>query len=95
MILIQRLQKYRLYHQAKLMNMNILLVKKYCPLIGSKYLNKLNLFILLWEKFFEKQAKISEDQGEKQIKAIQDNKEQSVNINNDNYKGKLLLSKKN
>ena len=31
MILIKRLQKYRLYHQAKLINMNTLLVKKYSP----------------------------------------------------------------
>ena len=29
MILIERLQKYQLYHQAKLVSMNILLVKIY------------------------------------------------------------------
>ena len=28
--------KYRLYHQVKLISMNILLVKKYCHLINSK-----------------------------------------------------------
>ena len=33
--LIER-QKYQLYHQAKLINMNFLLVKKYYPLINSK-----------------------------------------------------------
>ena len=36
MISIERLQKYQLYHQAKFINMNILLVKKYCHLINSK-----------------------------------------------------------
>ena len=36
MILIERLQKYQLYHQAKLVNMNTFLVKKYCPRINSK-----------------------------------------------------------
>ena len=28
--------KYQLYHQAKLINMNTLLVKKYCHLVNSK-----------------------------------------------------------
>ena len=32
----ERLQKYQLYHQVKLINTNILLVKKYCHLINSK-----------------------------------------------------------
>ena len=36
MILIERLQKYQLYHQAKLISMNILLVKKYCHLINTR-----------------------------------------------------------
>ena len=45
-------------------------------------------------KASEKQTKKIKDQGEKQIKAIQDNKEQLVNINDDNYKNKLLLSRK-
>ena len=29
-------EKYQLYHQAKLISMNILLVKKYCLLINNK-----------------------------------------------------------
>ena len=46
-------------------------------------------------KAFEKQTKTIKDQGEKEIKAIQDNKGQLVNINNDDdYKNKLLLSRK-
>ena len=36
MTLIERLQKYQLYHQAKLISMNVLLVKKYYHLINSK-----------------------------------------------------------
>ena len=36
MILIERLQKYQLYHQGKLISMNILLVKRYYHLINSK-----------------------------------------------------------
>ena len=41
-----KVQKYLLYHQAKLICMNILLVKKYCYLINSKRWNKLNLLVL-------------------------------------------------
>ena len=45
-------------------------------------------------KTFEKQTKIIEDQGKKQVKGIQDNK-RPININNDDdYKDKLLLSRK-
>ena len=36
MILIEKQQKYLLYHQAKLISMNISLVKKYCPRINNK-----------------------------------------------------------
>ena len=36
MILIESLQKYQLYHQAKLINRNTLLVKRYYHLINSK-----------------------------------------------------------
>ena len=36
MILIEKHQKYLLYHQAKLISMNISLVKKYCPRINNK-----------------------------------------------------------
>ena len=44
-------------------------------------------------KAFEKQTKTIEDQRENQIKAIQDNEKQITSINDD-YKNKLLLSKK-
>ena len=36
MILIEKLEIYQPYHQAKIISMNILLVKKYCHLIKSK-----------------------------------------------------------
>ena len=36
MILIEKLLKYQLYHQTKLVSMNILLVKKYYHLIKNK-----------------------------------------------------------
>ena len=44
-------------------------------------------------KAFEKQTKTVKDQGEKQTEAIQNYKKQLANINDD-YKNKLLLSKK-
>ena len=34
--LIERLQKYQLYHQVKLISINILMVKKYYHLVNSK-----------------------------------------------------------
>ena len=36
MTLIERLRKYQLYHQVKLINMNTLLVKKYYHRINNK-----------------------------------------------------------
>ena len=35
-ILTEKLQNYQFYNQVKLINMNILQVKKYCLLIKSK-----------------------------------------------------------
>ena len=56
-ILIEKLLKYQLYHRAKLININILLVRKYCHLINSKKLKMLNLLILLWEKLLKNKNK--------------------------------------
>ena len=47
MILIEKQPKYQRDHQAKLISMNILLVKKYYRLINNNLLNKLSLLILL------------------------------------------------
>ena len=44
--LMERPQKYQLYHQAKLIRMNTLMAKKHCHLINKKQFNKPNLLIL-------------------------------------------------
>ena len=51
MILIEKQLKYQPHHQAKLINMNITLVKKYYYPINNKYLNKLNLRIVPYKNF--------------------------------------------
>ena len=70
MILTERLQIYRLYHLAKLISMNILLVKKYCLLINNKIIEQAKFTYSPLEKTFEKQTKTIEDQGEKQVDAL-------------------------
>ena len=47
MILKEKKQKYQQYNQVKLINMNILQVKKYYLLSKAKRENKLNLHIVL------------------------------------------------
>ena len=78
-------------------------IDKYEYLTGEEILQSNQQQIIEQAKFtysplgkaFEKQTKTIKDQGEKEIKAIQDNKGQLVIINNDDdYKNKLLLSKK-
>ena len=66
-------QKYQLYHQVKLINMNIILVRKYC-LNQQQIIKQAKCTYFPLGKAFEKQIKTIEDQGEKQIKAIQDKK---------------------
>ena len=68
----EKQQKYLHYNQAKLINMNILQVKKQYYLIKLEQQNKLRLLIVLFEKAFEKQAKIIEDQCGKQRKEIEE-----------------------
>ena len=58
--------------------MNILLVKKYYHLINSKQLNKLNLLILLWEKFLKNKYKQSKIKEKKQIDALADLKPKEI-----------------
>ena len=93
MILMENLEKYQPYHQEKLINMIILLAKKYYHLIKNREQNQLYLFILLG-KAFEKQTKTIEYQGQKQIKAIEDNKKQLPNTNANDYKNEFLFQKK-
>ena len=67
MILTERLQKYQPTHQAKLISMNNLQVKKYCHLSNSKEQPKFTYSPL--GKAFEKQTKAIKDQGQKQVNA--------------------------
>ena len=64
MILIEKLQKYQTYHQAELISMNILQVKKYYLLLKNiEQQNRLNLLIFHWEKLLKNkqgQLKIKE-----------------------------------
>ena len=85
---------------AKISDLSSGKIDKYEYLTGEEILPSNQQQIIEQAKFtysplgkaFEKQTKTIEDQGKKQVKAIQDNK-QLVNIDNDDYKGKLLLSK--
>ena len=70
MILIERLQKYQLYHQVKLISMNILLEKK--SYLLQQVIKEAKFTYSSLGKAFEKQRKTIEEQGEKQIKSIQD-----------------------
>ena len=64
-ILIETLQKYQLYHQAKLISTNILLVEKYCLLINNKIIEQAKFTYSPLGKAFEQQTKAIKDQGEK------------------------------
>ena len=73
LILIEKQRKDQHYHLEKLINMNILQVRKSCLQINQiREKNKLN--IPLQEKLLTTKKKTIEDQGEKQIKAIEENK---------------------
>ena len=62
-------QKQQHYHQVKLINTNILQVKKYCRLI--KTTNHLIQFTFSpLGKAFEKQLKTIEEQGKNQVEAL-------------------------
>ena len=71
MILLEKLQKYQPYHQAKLISLNILQVKKYCLLIKKKIIEQAKFTYPPLGKAFGKQAKTIEDQGEKQVDALE------------------------
>ena len=63
MILIEKLQKYQPYHQAKLISMSIWSNQKQVT-EQAKFTDS------LYGKAFEKQIKTTEDQGERQVRAI-------------------------
>ena len=64
MILIERLQKYQLYHQVKYSEYEYLTGEEILP--SNKKLNKLNLLILLSEKLLKNK--------QKQLKTKEENK---------------------
>ena len=75
MILKKKQQKHEHNHQVKLINMNILQVKKHYLVIRIELQNKLSIFVLLCSssgKAFEKQTKTIENQGEKETKAFEE-----------------------
>ena len=57
LILTEKQGKYRHNHQVKLINMNILQLKKYYVLIKVELQDKLSLLILLYEKLLKNQLK--------------------------------------
>ena len=69
MILKEKQQKYQHYHQAKLIKMNILWVKKYCPLIKGEIQSKLSLYFSLG-KALKRHTEGIQDQGRKQIDTL-------------------------
>ena len=71
MILTENLPKYQPYHQAKLISMNILLVR-ILPSNQQQIIEQAKFIYYPLRNAFEKQIKIIEEQEEKQIKAIQD-----------------------
>ena len=71
-ILIEKLPKYWLYHQAKLISMNILLVKKFYPSNQQKIIEQAKFTYSPIGKVFEKQTKKFKDQWQKQVEALKD-----------------------
>ena len=57
LILTERQKKYQHYHLEKLINMNILQMKKYYQLIKEDRQNKLRLHVFLQEKLETKKRK--------------------------------------
>ena len=72
MILIERLQKYRLYRQAKIDKYEYLTGEEILPSNKQQIIEQAKFTYFPLRKAFQKPTKTIEDQGEKQIKAIQD-----------------------
>ena len=71
MILTENMPKYQPYHQAKLISMNIVLVR-ILPSNQQQIIEQAKFIYSPLRNALEKQIKIIEEQEEKQIKAIQD-----------------------
>ena len=74
--LIEKQQKYLLYHQVNFINMNILLVKIYYHLIIEQ--TKFTYSPL--RKAIHKQIKTIEDQGKKQVDALEKLKPKEIKL---------------
>ena len=70
LILIEKQPKYRLYHQVKHVNMNILLVK-ILPSNQQQIIEHTKFTYSPLGNDFEKQIKTIEDQGQKQVEALE------------------------
>ena len=98
MILTEKQQKYQHYDLEKLMNVNILQMKKHYHLIKRSVIEQTKFSHSPLGKVFEKETKMTEEKEEKQILAITDQKKKKkkkkkfININK--KKKKLLLNKK-
>ena len=66
---MEKLQKYLHYHQAKLININVLQVKKIFLSNQKQIIRQAKFIYSPLGKAIEKQTKTIEDQGEKQIKS--------------------------
>ena len=87
MILTEKQQKYQHYNLGKLINMNILLGKKYCHLIKGQIIEKAKFTYSPLGKAFEKQTKTIEEQERKQIDAITNQNERlGALTNKDDHK---------
>ena len=68
----EKLPKYQSYHQAKLISMSILPMKKKLPSNQKQIIEQSKFTYSLLGKAFEKQIKATEDQGKKQVDALKD-----------------------
>ena len=88
MTLIERQQRYQLYHHAKTDKYEYLTGEEILPSNQQQIIEQAKFTYSPLGKAFEKQTKTIEDKGEKQIKAIQDNRKQL--ISDDDYKKKTI-----
>ena len=96
MILIEKLPKYQLYNQTKLVKYKYLAGEEILPSSQKQIIEKAKFTYPPLRKSFEKQIKTIEDQGKKQVKTLEDLKlkEQTKAIE-DKSDNKLSLQKEN
>ena len=82
MILTEKQQKYQHYDLEKLMNVNILQMKKHYHLIKRSVIEQTKFSHSPLGKVFEKETKMTEEKDEKQIDAITDQKKRLETLSN-------------